>query len=65
MKARESLIPWTQLRPALARLEAAARSSDVAAILDILSELVSEYRPSGEIVDWISRATAAQPAGWR
>jgi len=59
MKARERALQWSELRPALAQLETAARDNDVVAVRHMLQDLVSGYRPADEIVDWIS---AVEPA---
>lgn len=54
MKAREGYRKWNELRPCLSQLERATRANDVGVVLRILHQLVSGYRPAGEIVDWIT-----------
>jgi FlaA1/EpsC-like NDP-sugar epimerase len=54
MKAREGYRQWNELRPCLSQLERATQANDVALVLDVLHQLVSGYRPAGEIVDWIT-----------
>ncbi len=54
MKAREGFRHWNELRPCLSQLERATQANDVAVVFDVLHQLVSGYRPAGEIVDWIT-----------
>ncbi len=54
MKAREGYLQWNELRPCLSQLERATQANDVALVFDVLHQLVSGYRPAGEIVDWIT-----------
>lgn len=56
MKARESHIEWSQLRPYIADLARAAGSNDVEWTYGLLTRLVSGYTPARESVDWISSA---------
>ena len=46
MQARERFIPWAELEPSLARLEAALDQHDVPEVRSILEGLVSGYRES-------------------
>ena len=43
MKARESYLTWSELRPWLGRLERAARTNDVGTVREVLQQLVSGY----------------------
>jgi FlaA1/EpsC-like NDP-sugar epimerase len=61
MKAHDDAIGWNKLRLRLAALDAALESNDVNAIREILQELVSGYRPAGEIVDWIYLENMGEP----
>jgi FlaA1/EpsC-like NDP-sugar epimerase len=54
MKARESHLPWSELRPWLAELRAGVDRNDAAAVLDVLRRLVAGYQPSSEVVDRVS-----------
>jgi FlaA1/EpsC-like NDP-sugar epimerase len=54
MKAREGFRPWDELRPWVSRLERATQANDVQDVREVLEQLVSGYRPPGEIVDWIT-----------
>ncbi|MDB5794431.1 MAG: polysaccharide biosynthesis protein CapD [Noviherbaspirillum sp.] len=52
MKAHETHLPWAQLAERLSVLEVALGLNDVGIIRRMLKELVTGYRPVGEIVDW-------------
>jgi FlaA1/EpsC-like NDP-sugar epimerase len=56
MTAHENFLPWPELRLRLETLTAALNINDVPAIRSILKELVSGYRPDGEVVDWVHMA---------
>jgi FlaA1/EpsC-like NDP-sugar epimerase len=58
MKAREEFLPQAVLDPKLVALQAALDANDVPLIRRMLEELVSGYRPHGEIVDWVHLAQA-------
>lgn len=53
LKAHEKFIPWCELAPKLAELEAALDAADILAIRRLLQQLVEDYVPSDEIVDWV------------
>lgn len=59
MKAREHFIPWAELEPQLQALEAALNANDVDRIRALLAQLVTDYTPSEEIVDWVHLARGA------
>jgi FlaA1/EpsC-like NDP-sugar epimerase len=61
MKAHDDAMGWNKLRLRLTVLDAALESNDVNAIREILQELVSGYRPAGEIVDWIYLENMGEP----
>lgn len=53
MRAQENLLPWARLEDDLKKLEMLLNVNDVGAIRIMLERLVSGYRPSTNIVDWI------------
>lgn len=53
LKAHEKFIPWRELAPKLAELEAALDAADILAIRRLLQQLVEDYAPSDEIADWV------------
>lgn len=62
MKAHEHFMPWIELNPKLDSLSAAISVNDVPVIRHMLQQLVTGYRPSGEVVDWIHLAQEQQAA---
>ena len=70
MKARENFLPWPALENELHGLDSALAQSDLMRMRAIL-QLLTQYTPTGEMVDWLhmARATAqsvavqASPAG--
>jgi FlaA1/EpsC-like NDP-sugar epimerase len=60
MRANEECLPWAMLEEKLHELEAALDANDIGTITALMRELVSDYRPSGEIVDWIHLAQEAE-----
>ena len=60
MKAQEKFIPWEQLQGQLNSLNLALSVNDVPLIRRFLQELVSGYKPSGEVVDWVYLAQERQ-----
>jgi len=56
MKAREDFLPWDVLEERLSALKLVLDGNDSPAIRAKLAELVSGYRPEGEIVDWVHLA---------
>ena len=53
MKAREKFLSWPQLDEQLRALSLAISVNDVPIIRGLLKLLVSDYQPSGEVVDWV------------
>ena len=53
MKAHEKFPPWDQLEPRLGELHEALEINDVMRLSLLLNELVSDYQPSNELVDWV------------
>lgn len=56
MKAHEDFLPWEELERRLLTLQAALAANDVGVVRLMLQELVSGYRPAGDIVDWVHLA---------
>lgn len=55
MKANEHFLPWEQLQPMLALLRAAMDKGEATAIRSLLLQIVPEYNPTGEPMDWVER----------
>ena len=53
MKAHEDFWEWGRLGPVLQALDEALSLNDVPRIRQFLSELVSGYQPSSDVVDWV------------
>ena len=53
MKAHEKFLSWPQLDEQLRALSLAISVNDVPIIRGLLKLLVSDYQPSGEVVDWV------------
>jgi len=53
MRARDDFIEWQNLQPKLTSLDLALNGNDVKVIRLILQQLVPDYTPSKDIVDWI------------
>ena len=53
MKAKEEFILWPKLSEQLNTLEIALNANDVNLIRLMMQDLVKEYIPAGDIVDWI------------
>jgi FlaA1/EpsC-like NDP-sugar epimerase len=56
MKAQEQFLPWATLESKLNTLDIAVGVNDVPAIKSLLTELVTGYQSSGEVVDWVHLA---------
>ena len=56
MKAQEQFLPWVTLESKLNTLDIAIGVNDVPAIKSLLTELVTGYQSSGEVVDWVHLA---------
>lgn len=65
MKAHEACIGWDDLETKLSALEIALNVNDVSVIRIIMEQLVSDYTPSGEIVDrvYMEQEAEAQTLG--
>ena len=63
MKAQEPFLPWAQLQQSLGALQVAKGVNDVALIRGLLQQLVSGYRPTGEVVDWVYLAQEREALG--
>ncbi|WP_311221113.1 MULTISPECIES: nucleoside-diphosphate sugar epimerase/dehydratase [unclassified Acidovorax] len=53
MKAHEDFLPWPELQPQLAALQAAVQANDVITLRALLQRLVSGYQPTDDVVDWV------------
>jgi FlaA1/EpsC-like NDP-sugar epimerase len=53
MKAHEQFLSWAALERKLHALGAAIGTNDVPLIRGMLQQLVTDYKPSGEVVDWV------------
>lgn len=53
MKAREQFLAWDKLEPALARMNSALATHDVAQLRQLMVELVAGYTPDHDIADWV------------
>jgi FlaA1/EpsC-like NDP-sugar epimerase len=59
MKANERHIGWSELQRELAKLKAAMDKSDVPSVRAALQDLVPEFTPDADLVDWIHLRMAA------
>ncbi len=53
MKAKEKFLPHESLMESLNALEMALSVNDVPIIRQLLVDIVSDYRPAAEVVDWV------------
>lgn len=53
MRANEEMLPWADYKQVLQGLHEAVAREDYERMRQILREVVSGYRPEGEIVDWL------------
>jgi FlaA1/EpsC-like NDP-sugar epimerase len=53
LKAHEKFVPWEQLQGQLHSLNLALSVNDVPLIRSFLQKLVTGYKPSDEVVDWV------------
>ncbi len=60
MKAHENFMTWPVLEKKLQALAMAIGVNDVPVIREMLQQLVNDYRPSGEVVDWVHMAQERQ-----
>jgi FlaA1/EpsC-like NDP-sugar epimerase len=56
MKANEEFLPWDELQGRLTTLQNCMQANDVPAIRGLLQEMVPGYKPTAEVVDWVSLA---------
>ena len=59
MKSHEAFIEWSVLELKLRSLEDALSVNNVGLVRQLLQDLVPEYSPTGEVVDWIHLAQQA------
>jgi FlaA1/EpsC-like NDP-sugar epimerase len=60
MKANEKFLPWSELQPMITTLRIAAVNGDVMMIRSMLQQLVPEYKPDQNVVDWVYKEQIAQ-----
>ena len=60
MKANEKFLPWSELQPMITTLRIAAVNGDVMMIRSMLQQLVPEYQPDENVVDWVYKEQIAQ-----
>jgi FlaA1/EpsC-like NDP-sugar epimerase len=60
MKANEKFLPWSELQPMITTLRIAAVNGDVMMIRSMLQQLVPEYKPDENVVDWVYKEQIAQ-----
>lgn len=60
MKAHEDFLPWSELEQHLRTLDKMMLSADLPGVRAMMQRLVSGYRPSGELVDWVLLADKRQ-----
>jgi len=60
MKANENFLPWNELQPMITTLRIAAVNGDVLMIRSMLQQLVPEYQPDQNVVDWVYKEQIAQ-----
>ena len=60
MKANEKFLPWSELQPMITTLRIAAVNGDVMMIRSMLQQLVPEYQPDQNVVDWVYTEQIAQ-----
>jgi FlaA1/EpsC-like NDP-sugar epimerase len=60
MKANEKFLPWSELQPMITTLRIAAVNGDVMMIRSMLQQLVPEYQPDQNVVDWVYKEQIAQ-----
>ena len=63
IKAQEEFIPWAELENQLDVLKMALKVNDVGIIRLMMQQLLSDYTPSGEIVDWVYLELEAKAQG--
>lgn len=59
MMATEHRLDWATLRPRLAQLEGMVTAGSVAEARDLLCELVAEFTPVSDVVDWVAVQNAS------
>ncbi len=52
-KAHEDFVPWDELQAKLYDLGLALDANNVLLIRTLLKDLVPDYQPVGEVVDWV------------
>jgi len=63
MMANEHHLPWRQLREHLHQMEILINTGQVAPARALLSELVAEFQPASDIVDWVEMHHSVTASG--
>jgi len=53
MRASEPFLPMSELDERLNALNLAVGANDVPLIRGLLQQIIPDYKPSGEVVDWV------------
>ena len=53
MKAHETFLAWSKLEDKIKTLTVALKANDVPLVRNLLENIVTDYQPSKEIVDWV------------
>jgi FlaA1/EpsC-like NDP-sugar epimerase len=53
MRAREAFVPWDQISDELGKLNQSLKANDIDQVRQQLQQLVSGYKPSDGIADWV------------
>ncbi len=59
LRAHEGFLPWAELKTYLTLLGAAVEQGDAARARALLRNVVPEFAPTTELVDWVARASQA------
>lgn len=62
LMANEHMLSMAELRAALDRLETAIDKGNAAGVRQILCDVVTEFQPQSDLVDWVHLRRAMQPA---
>jgi FlaA1/EpsC-like NDP-sugar epimerase len=63
MTASDAFIPWPELQSRIGQMQVAINARDVLLTRHLLAELVTDYRPADEVVDWINNGDAGAAMG--
>ena len=60
IKANETFVSWSEIQPMINTLLIASVHGDVLMIRSMLQQLVPEYQPDAEVVDWVYKEQMSQ-----